>query len=317
MQEVVKILPNRALYRENLALYSNYAGKFDDAEREARLLKEPGVFGLLALAFAQIGRGQLPAATETYRAMGRIDSQGASYMASGLADLAIFEGRYSDAANILEAAALTDVKEKDTDRAATKYVALAYARLLRGENRAAITAAQKALDNSGIEKIQYMAGRVFIEAGEPAEATPLVKALGAPSQPAAPQAYAKLLEGAAALKAGNARQAIKVLDEGNALFDTWMGRFELGRAYLEADAFTQADSQFDSCIQRRGEVLSLFADEEPTYGYLPPVYYYQGQAREGLKTSAFADSYRTYIDIRGKSIEDKLLPEARKYAGKK
>jgi eukaryotic-like serine/threonine-protein kinase len=316
MREVVKILPNRALYRENLALYSSYAGKFDEAEREATLLKQPGVFGLLALAFAQIGQGRLAAATETYRTMGRIDAQGASYMASGLADLAIYEGRYSDAANILEAAAKTDVTEKDTDRAAAKYVALAYARLMRGENRAAIVAAEQALDNSRIDKIQYMAGRIFIEADGAGKTKPLISALSAPSQPAGSQAYAKLLEGTAALKAGDSRQAIKSLEEANTLFDSWMGRFELGRAYLATGAFTQADSEFDKCIQRRGEVLSLFLDEEPTYGYLPPVYYYQGKAREGLKTSAFADSYRTYIDIRGQSLEDKLLPEARKYSKK-
>ena len=92
------------------------------------------------------------------------------------------------------------------------------------------------------------------------------------------------------------------------MFDTWIGRFELGRAYFEAGAFTQADSEFDRCIQRRGEALSLFLDEDPTYGYLPSVYYYQGKSREGLKTVGFAESYRTYVDIRGKSIEDNSSP---------
>jgi hypothetical protein len=37
--------------------------------------------------------------------------------------------------------------------------------------------------------------------------------------------------------------------------------------------------------------MSLFLDEEPTYGYLPPVYYYQGRVREGLKNVGFAQSY--------------------------
>ena len=46
-----------------------------------------------------------------------------------------------------------------------------------------------------------------------------------------------------------------------------------------------------------------------------PVYYYQGRVREGLKTTGFADSYRTYLTIRGKSTEDPLLPEVRRRAG--
>ena len=66
-----------------------------------------------------------------------------------------------------------------------------------------------------------------------------------------------------ALKNGDARQAIKLLTEANTLLDTWIGHFDLGRAYLEADAFPQADSEFDRCIKRRGEALSLFLDEEP------------------------------------------------------
>ena len=37
-----------------------------------------------------------------------------------------------------------------------------------------------------------------------------------------------------------------------------------------AGAFPQADSEFDRCIKRRGEALSLLVDEEPTYGYFPP-----------------------------------------------
>ena len=94
-----------------------------------------------------------------------------------------------------------------------------------------------------------------------------------------------------------------------------MGHFALGRAYLEAGAFPQADSEFERCIKRRGEALSLFVDEEPTYGYFPAVYYYQGLVREGLKNAGFADSFREYLRIRGQSTEDRLLPEVRKRAG--
>ena len=32
---------------------------------------------------------------------------------------------------------------------------------------------------------------------------------------------------------------------------------------------TEADSEFDRCLTRRGEALSLFLDEEPTFAFLP------------------------------------------------
>ena len=48
---------------------------------------------------------------------------------------------------------------------------------------------------------------------------------------------------------------------------------------------------------------------------LPPVYYYQGRVREGLKTAGFAESYRAYLAIRGKAGEDPLLAEIRRRAG--
>jgi tetratricopeptide (TPR) repeat protein len=132
---------------------------------------------------------------------------------------------------------------------------------------------------------------------------------------AEPQAYAKIIEGKVALRRGDAPGAIKALTEANNLLDTWIGRFELGRAYLQAGAFVEADSEFDRCIKRQGEALELFMDDVPTYGYFPSVYYYQGRVREGLKSPEFVSSYRTYLDIRGKAGEDPLLAEVRKRAG--
>ena len=80
---------------------------------------------------------------------------------------------------------------------------------------------------------------------------------------------------------------------------------------MDAGLFAQADSEFDRCLTRRGE---LFIDLD--YGYLPPVYYYQGRAREGLKTEGFAQSYVAYLSIRGQSKEDPLLFDARRRAGR-
>src|SRR5262245_66422190 len=58
MRQAVRILPKRALYRQNLATFLNHAGDFQAAEQEIRALSDPGVFGLVAIAFAQLGQGQ-------------------------------------------------------------------------------------------------------------------------------------------------------------------------------------------------------------------------------------------------------------------
>ena len=128
-----------------------------------------------------------------------------------------------------------------------------------------------------------------------------------------PQAHAKIVEGEIALKGGDARQAIKLLTEANTLLDTWIGHFILGRAYLEAKAYGQADSEFERCIKRRGEALSLFVDEDPSYGYVPAVYYSQGRVREGLQ-SGFTESYKAYLAFRDQSKEDPLLDDVRRQA---
>lgn len=232
----------------------------------------------------------------------------------GLADLAIYEGRFADAARQFEQGAAADLQAKRPENAANKLAALAHAQLLRGESRAAVASADKALANSQSVQVRFLAGRVFAEAGDTAKAQKMADSLGKELSAEA-QTYAKIVEGNIALKKGDSRQAIKTLTEANTLLDTWIGRFELGRAYLEAGLFVEADSEFDRCIKRRGEAIELFMDNVPTFGFFPPVYYYQGRVRKGLKSPSFTDSYKNYLSIRGQTGEDPLVPEIRKRLG--
>jgi serine/threonine protein kinase/tetratricopeptide (TPR) repeat protein len=315
MRQVVKLVPKRAAFRDNLALYSNYAGDFQSGEKEARTIQEPDAYALLALAFSQLGQGQSADAGDTYRQLAKVGTLGASFAASGLGDLATVEGRFAESARVLGEGAAQDLAAKNVDRAAAKFAAIAYAELQRGQRRAAIAASDAALRYSKIVKIRFLAARTYVEAGDIDKARPLMAGLGNELQ-AEPQAYAKIIEGAIALKNREARSAIKSLTEANTLFGTWIGHFDLGRAYLDAGAFTQADSEFESCIKRRGEALSLFLDEEPTYGYFPLVHYYLGRVREGLQSAGAADSYAAYLAIRGQSKEDPLVPDIRQRVGR-
>jgi tetratricopeptide (TPR) repeat protein len=308
---VVAALPNRALYRVNLALYAAYASDFATARTEAERAQQMSPQGNVPLAFAQLGLGELDEAMRTYQAFGKVSRIGASIAASGLGDLALYSGRYAEAVRILEQGAEADRAAGNPDLAAAKLAAIAHAELARGHKTAAVDAAAKALATSQTMKIRFLAGHVYAQVGDAEATRVIVKAL-ADELPAEPRAYAKILEGELALTAGEPRRAITLLGEANGLLDTWIGRFVLARAYVEAGAFPQADSELDRCTARRGEALAIFLDEEPTYGFYPPVEYLRGRVREGLGTAGFADSYRRYLDLRGAAGEDPLLPEVRR-----
>jgi tetratricopeptide (TPR) repeat protein len=315
LRRSLAVSPNNQL-RVNLALYLSYTGDFPAGEREARTVLQANPSfdtGYAALAYAQVGQGQLDDAAKTYKQLEKVSSFGQSMAAAGLADIALYEGRLTDAVHLLESGATADLKADRLDSAAADFTLLAYAQLLRKQKAAVLDALNKALANSKTTSTRFAAARIYAAVGETAKARKLAEGLGSETQLEAP-VYAKLIEGEVALEEKDPRRAIQVLNEANKQLDIWIGRFDLGRAYLDAGLFPEADSEFDRCIKRRGETLDLF-DYVSTYAFLPEVYYYQGRAREGLNSPGFRESYRTYLSIREKAGEDPLLPEIRRRLG--
>jgi tetratricopeptide (TPR) repeat protein/predicted Ser/Thr protein kinase len=309
-QRAVAIVPKGAVQRVVLSFYSSYGGDFATGEREAQtaLKLNPSSQAYLALAEAQQGLGQTAQAAETYHTMEKIDALGATLAASGLADVASYEGRYADAVQTLEQGVAADMAAKNTDSAAEKLAGIAQLQLLRRQKVPSVAAATKAVSVSQSIPVRVLAARALVEAGEITRAQKLADGLASDVQPET-QAYAKIIRGDLALQRGDKNEAINMFTSANQLVDTWLGRFDLGRAYLEAGMFVEADSEFDRCMKRRGEALEIFQDSTPTFGYFPLVYYYQGRVREGLKSPGFAEPYRAYLGIRGKAKEDPLLAE--------
>jgi tetratricopeptide (TPR) repeat protein/predicted Ser/Thr protein kinase len=311
-----QIRPN-AITAANISLFSSYSGDFNGGEQEAVEIRQKYPtfeFGYLALAFAQVGQGHLPAAEETYRAVEKVGPVGAALASWGLADMESYEGRYSEASKVLEAGIAADLAAQNSDDAAEKLVCLATNQLWLGQTKLALSTADKALANSQSVKVKFLAGQLFARAGQNAKAAQLSKSLASDLR-AEPQAYSKTIDGDIALKAGDFRSAVQSFTAANKLFDTWIGHRELGQAYLQGKQWVEADAEFETCLKRRGEALSLFLDQVPTYGYLPAVYYYQGLAREGMKSPGAADSFRTYLNLRGQTGEDPLLADVRKRVG--
>jgi tetratricopeptide (TPR) repeat protein/predicted Ser/Thr protein kinase len=309
--------PAGAPQRGNLALYALYAGDFATAAQEAQaaLKLNPNYDAAVrTLALAELGQGHNQQAQETYKSLAAISARGASMADTGLADLALYEGRTADAIHILERAIASDVAANDNASAAGKQAMLAEAQLALGQKDSALASAEKAVRTDPVDGIEFIAATIYIEGGKTAAAKGIAAKLNKSFQ-REPQIYAKLIEGELLLHQGDSRGALQVFGDAQKLSDTWLGRFYLGRASLEAGAFAEASSEFKACQERRGEATSVFLDDEPSYHQFPPVLYYLARAQEGWHSAAAADSYNAFLAIKEKGDQDPLVADARKRVG--
>jgi tetratricopeptide (TPR) repeat protein/predicted Ser/Thr protein kinase len=314
-QALVERNPKKAFYRSNLTLYTMYAGQFEDTIKEAAAaiqMNQSSPKPYLATALAHLAMGRTAEAADSYRKLEAVSARGASFASIGLADMALYEGRNQDAAAILESGIKADLAAvpKSTAAAAAKLGALGAAQ--HGKQRA-VDAASQVLAMSRGEVYSFPAARVLIENGQDARAMEVAKELGARLD-SERRAYAKLIEGEIQLKHGKAQAAIDLFQAAQKFADTWVGRLLLGRAYLEAGAFTEASSEFDACEKRKGEATSVFLDDFPTFRYYPQVYYYRGRVQEGLKSPSAGELYKTFLAIKAKSDPDPMVADAQKRA---
>jgi len=313
-RRVVAIYPDNVLYLNNYGLFAMYAGDFDTAIRESERLLElnPGFEkGYICLGISELARGDETAATDAYKKAAPLSAWGVSASAVGLADMALFQGRPDDALAILGPAVKADLAAKDASRAAAKYVMQAQAWLMKGQKAKAIAAAESASSGSTDESLLYPAAMVFLEAGNSDKAMELSQKLSQRLEPD-PGAYAKLIEAEVQMKRKDYRDAVRTFQDAQKIADTWLGRLGLGRAYLEAEAFPDAETEIDACVKRRGEAASVFLDDEPSWRYFAPVDYYLGRAREGLQSPGAAEAYQNYLKAREKSVNDPLASDAKK-----
>jgi tetratricopeptide (TPR) repeat protein/predicted Ser/Thr protein kinase len=313
-RRALEITPHSVLQQVNYSMYALYAGDFDTAARQAQsILQENPKFdqALRTSALAEVGLGHTAESQRDYQKLQAVSDYGASIAGTGFADLALYEGKLSDAASILEKAIAGDLAAKDTQSAADRTATLALIQLTLGKTQEAVSSAGKASASSKDPGVIYRAAQVYIASGQEAKALQLVAPLSQRLE-TEPQVYAKLIAGEAQQKKSNLRDALNSFQEAQKLADTWLGHFDMGRAYLDAGAFPEASSEFDVCLKRRGEATSVFLDDVPSYHMLPAVYYYQGRAREGLNSPGAAESYKTFLSIKEKGAGDPLVADAQR-----
>ena len=313
-RRALAIYPDNLLQLNNMGLFAMYAGDFETAIRESeRLLKLNPAFekAYICLGISQLAQGNDAAAAETYRKLAPLSAWGASDAAVGQADMALYQGRPDEALSTLETGLRADLAAKDNSRAAAKWVIEGQAWLMNGQSAKAVAAAERASNGSTDESLLYPAAMIFLEAGKPDKAMELSRRLGQRLEPD-PGAYAKLIEAEDQVRRKEYRNAVRTFQDAQKIADTWIGRFGLGRAYLEAGAFTEADTELDLCVKRKGEATAVYLDDEPSWRYFAPVYYYLGRAREGLQSPGAAEAYRDYLKIREKAANDPLAADAGK-----
>ena len=312
----VDLSPKAVLQRTNLALYSIYAGDYAAGAKAAQevLNANPNSADALgALAIAQTGQGDLSSATATYQKLTALGPRGASMANIGQADIAELQGHNAEAVSLLEKGIVADVAAKETGSAAAKTIALGQAYLAQGNEKKALSAADSAIKLEPQLSVLMAAGELYVNAGEPARAAKLVIQLSAKIEPE-PQLYAALLQGAISLSQGRRIEAIQSFEKAQKISNSWLGHFYLGKAYLQNGSFTEADSEFELCLKRRGEASAVFLDDVPTLRLVPPVYYFLARAQEGLKSPAAAESYRTFLKMQPDGSSE-LISDARHRLG--
>ena len=313
-RHAIDLAPKGLIQLNNLALYSVYAGDFSTAADVARkVISQNPSFALAynTLAMAQAGQGQLAEADITYQRMGTISARGAEMAIMGRADLLLYQGRSKDAIALLQQASSSSAEKLDDSTLAAYSILTAEAKLAAGKASEAVANAKSALAHDTGASTLISAGLVYVEVGQYASVQALIAQLSARLD-ADSQAYGKLLDGEMSLKRGDARQAILRFQESQRLSDTWIGRFDLGRAYIEAGAFPEADSALENCLKRRGEASALYLDDVPTFRVLPPVNYYLGRAQEGMKSPAAVESYKAFLAAKTRSEELGLVQDAQR-----
>jgi eukaryotic-like serine/threonine-protein kinase len=308
--QAVKLTPKSLLQKNNVALFAAYAGDYASAVKfagEVIAANPQYVDAYGALAMGQMGQNQVADALQTYERLKTINPRAASMAVTGSADVAAYEGRYSDAVGLLSAGIASDESANNRSSAATKLIAMAEAYLAGGDKTRALDSAQRALTLDKQDSSLFAVGVIYSQAGQANKASAIAEQLESRVEPD-PQFYAKLLRGEIALKSGTPAQAIQNFQQAQKLTDSWLGHFGLGRAYLAAEKFVEANFEFETCLKRRGESSAVFLDDVPTFRYLPLLYYYLARSQDGVNSATAVDTYKTFLATR--KAEDALSSDA-------
>ncbi len=295
----VELDSGNLIKRINYAIYATYAGDFETAITESETVYEQNPdfgYALFTLGRAAAAAGDSEAARDAYARLEQSGGMGSSLAPMGRADLELYRGHTGEAVAILEAAIGSS---DDPFQKAAMMVALAEARLSFGELERAAATAQRALELSKHESIQYLAARILMAAGRTEAADELALELENKLQ-SQTTALSALIRGERALEKAQLGTAMRELRLAREEYDIWFGHYLMGRAYFEAEHFPEALDEFDHCVRRKGEITDVFLVDSATLRYFPPALYWLARCQEQLgSVDAARELYAEYLALRG------------------
>ncbi len=311
-EKALAIYPKNTVLMSNKALYAMYSGDFELADKAAdqAIAADPEFHKpYLAKAIAALARGDFEAARKSYELMSRQGDLAASLAASGLADVALMRGRPAEAVDILTRAIREDEAVGNQRGAQRKRITLAQALLAAGDHKAARESLAGLEETDSISLLVPL-GRTLVMLGDLDAASELSERLAARLSPA-DRAAGDLLRGNVLLARGQLAPAVDALTESIERVDSWLARFDRGRAYAIAGSYAEALSEFELCQSRTGEASALFLDDQPTLHYSTALYYWLGRTRQELGISQSArESLQRFLELQ-ESVDSDEVVDAR------
>ena len=320
-EEGLGLFPSLGVARSNYVLYGMYGSDFERAATEAAGVIEDspdsgGEFfkNYLPVAIEAVSRRDDVAVDDAYAAMGTDQTRGAAHASVGLADYAMYQGRWSAAASTLERALSDPAQAEVVGPALAMRVALAETLLAQGLDDQARATIDAALESSRTYEVLVPAGRMLIRLGDTEAAAAIADELGE-RLPAQERAYGLVIEAGLASAAGDATAASDLLRDALELADLWLARYDLARALLERGPAGAASAlgELQACLDRRGEAAAIFLDDIPSYRYMAAVPYWLARAQAGsFNTAGARENFQAYIALRENAdVPDPLVADAR------
>ena len=299
--------PRAVIARSNLVLA--YMGNNSYAEAEhagATMLTDfPNAprYGFACLAMAQTLLGEPDRTVETFKRLAAVDPEFADETA---ADIALYQGRLDDARGLLQGQIDQALARNNPGDARTEFAALAELRMRRHDKVGALAAATATLGGTS-PRLNYLVGRVFVQAGRPEAAIALARAW-TESTAADERMYTKLIDGDVLRERGRLRDAIAAYQEAGRIRDGWFVHERLGAAYLALGAWGDAERELSACVERRGEI-AVFAT--PSLHHLPAAHYALARAKEGGHRPDALATYQAFLALEPNAQNDPLADDAR------
>jgi serine/threonine protein kinase/tetratricopeptide (TPR) repeat protein len=303
---------NRLHIRANLPKALLIAGQLEEADRETlgvlAAFPHPlvGTYIVEWLTLLLEGRR-----AEAIAYIEKVKGESRSLGVVSEADMAMFEGRFTDAIALLKDGIRTDELAKATAYAETKWVMLAEAYARMGDRAHARDAAAHAEKSNDVELILGVA-RVLARTGARAETEPLVRVLGANPGMRAPL-FGRIVATNLVASDHPTKDAVtKAMGDPGKAAGSWLARADLGEALFAGGAFEDAERELAKAIETRGQGATVFYRGSPTLRYEPPVYYWLARTKEALHRPDAQDAYKAFLAMEPNAQGDPLVADAKR-----